>query len=80
MKEVVNNYLPHPFEEAEEDDSIICCREDSGWALKILTFTQAHQNLAEGLQEAPPPSVAQDGCPTCAHLHSWVTSPSPAVS
>lgn len=79
MKEAVNNYLPYPFEEAEEDDSLICCREHFGWVLEI-TFTQARETLAEGLQEATPPpspkssSVAHEGHPTCAQLHSTTTS------
>ena len=88
MKEAVNNYLPHPFEEAEEENSLICCREDFGWVLGIV-FTQARETLAEGLQEATPPpspknsSIAHEGCPTCAQLHSRATSagipPSPTV-
>lgn len=40
----MNNYLPHPFEEAEEENSLICCREDFGWILGI-TFTPARETL-----------------------------------
>lgn len=64
MKAAVNNYLPHPSEAAGEESSLICCRR-SGWVLGI-TFTQAHETLAEGLQEAtapPIPRSSSEGCP-----------------
>jgi len=66
-----------PSEEAEEENSLICCREYFAWVLGI-TLTQAH--LAKGLQQAAPPpspessSAAHEGHPTCALLHPRTTS------
>lgn len=83
----MSNHLPYTFEEAEEANSLICCR-DFGW-VHAVTFTQAHETLEEGLQDGilpPSPkssSVAREGGPTCAQLHSRATSAgipsSPAV-
>lgn len=63
MKVVVNNYLPHPLEEAEEK-SLICCRDSD--LLLGATSVPAHESLAGCLQESaspPAPSSSSGSCP-----------------
>lgn len=63
MKVVVNNYSPHPLEEAEEK-SLICCRDSD--LLLGATSTPAHETLAGCLQEdasPPAPSSSSGSCP-----------------